>query len=122
MVEQLGSQYDRCRWPVSLCKPNLGHTAVAQSTLHTAAGLSVLQCIKYCLENRFGFKAPGCIVVLTDDQKHPDFTSTRANILRGIQWLMMDQRPGDSLFFHFSGEQLFCMSRQRSSAQHTHMR
>jgi uncharacterized caspase-like protein len=42
-------------------------------------------------------------VVLTDDQKHPDFTSTRANIARGIQWLMMDQRPGDSLFFHFSG-------------------
>lgn len=62
-----------------------------------------LQCIKYCLENRFGFKAPGCIVVLTDDQKHPDFTSTRANIMRGIHWLLMDQRPGDSLFFHFSG-------------------
>lgn len=62
-----------------------------------------LQCIKYCLENRFGFKDSGCIVVLTDDQKHPDFTSTRANIARGIQWLMMDQRPGDSLFFHFSG-------------------
>jgi hypothetical protein len=62
-----------------------------------------LQCIKYCLENRFGFNAPGCVVVLKDDVEHPDFSSTRANILRGIQWLMMDQRPGDSLFFHFSG-------------------
>lgn len=42
-------------------------------------------------------------MVLKDDVEHPDFSSTRANILRGIQWLMMDQRPGDSLFFHFSG-------------------
>jgi hypothetical protein len=47
----------------------------------------VLQCIKYCLQQRFGFTEP-CCVVLTDDQTHPDYRPTRANILRGIQWLM----------------------------------
>eukprot|EP00775_Hariotina_reticulata_P010905 gene10905-11059_t len=62
-----------------------------------------VQCIEYCLKHRFGFNQPGSIVVLRDDQRHPDYVSTRANILRGIQWLMQDQRPGDSLFFHFSG-------------------
>lgn len=35
--------------------------------------------------------------------QHPDFYPTRANILRAIQWLMMDLRFGDALFFHFSG-------------------
>lgn len=69
--------------------------AAHPSTLQAAAEAcgcvccpAAVQCIKYCLEHRFGFKAPGCIVVLTDDQKHPDYTSTRANIMRGIQWLM----------------------------------
>eukprot|EP00879_Flechtneria_rotunda_P001214 GHRR01001361.1.p1 GENE.GHRR01001361.1~~GHRR01001361.1.p1 ORF type:complete len:431 (+),score=130.21 GHRR01001361.1:238-1530(+) len=62
-----------------------------------------VQCIEYCLKHRFGYSQPGSIVVLRDDQRHPDYVSTRANILRGIQWLMQDQRPGDSLFFHFSG-------------------
>lgn len=35
---------------------------------------------------------PCVLQVLRDDQRHPDFTPTRANIFRGIQWLMMDQR------------------------------
>eukprot|EP00882_Tetradesmus_deserticola_P009369 GHRQ01009888.1.p1 GENE.GHRQ01009888.1~~GHRQ01009888.1.p1 ORF type:complete len:212 (+),score=54.70 GHRQ01009888.1:176-811(+) len=51
-----------------------------------------VQCIEYCLKNRFGFVQPGSIVVLRDDQRSPDHVSTRANILRGIQWLMQDQR------------------------------
>ncbi|WIA30183.1 hypothetical protein OEZ86_000275 [Tetradesmus obliquus] len=62
-----------------------------------------VQCIEYCLKHRFGFVQPGSIVVLRDDQRSKDHVSTRANIVRGIQWLMQDQRPGDSLFFHFSG-------------------
>lgn len=37
------------------------------------------------------------------DVQHPDFYPTRANIMRAIQWLMMDLQFGDSLFFHFSG-------------------
>ena len=59
--------------------------------------------LKYSLENRVGLNAPGCVVVRKDVVEHPDFSSTRANSLRGIQWIMMDQRPGDSLLFHFSG-------------------
>jgi hypothetical protein len=51
-----------------------------------------VQCIEYCLKNRFGFNQPGSIVVLRDDQHHPDYVSTRANIVRGIQWLMQEQR------------------------------
>ena len=43
------------------------------------------------------------IVVLRDDVQHPDFYPTRANIMRALQWLMMDLQWGDSLFFHFSG-------------------
>eukprot|EP00877_Chromochloris_zofingiensis_P012646 jgi/Chrzof1/7635/Cz02g31030.t1 len=61
-----------------------------------------VQCIQYCLKKNFGFQDSN-IVALRDDQQHPDFVSTRANIMRAIQWLMSDQRPGDSLFFHFSG-------------------
>ncbi|PNH03319.1 Metacaspase-1 [Tetrabaena socialis] len=60
------------------------------------------QCIQFCLKQRFGFTDQQ-IVVLRDDSRHPDFTSTKANIFRSITWLMTDQRPGDSLFFHFSG-------------------
>jgi hypothetical protein len=51
-----------------------------------------VQCIEYCLKHRFGFVQPGSIVVLRDDQRSPDHVSTRANILRGIQWLMHDQQ------------------------------
>ncbi len=133
-----------------------------------------VQCIQFCLKKRFGFTDQQ-ILVLRDDQRHPDFISTKANIYRvrcergsctfrwpfagkvargkafrrltgqeptwpnwarppppdsqceqhlgralhrpvpvltlaphpphpqGIQWLMADQQPGDSLFFHFSG-------------------
>ncbi|KXZ52917.1 hypothetical protein GPECTOR_8g295 [Gonium pectorale] len=64
--------------------------------------LNDVQCIKFCLEKRFGF-TESQFVVLRDDSRHPDFTSTKANIYRAIQWLMTDQQPGDSLFFHFSG-------------------
>lgn len=61
-----------------------------------------VKCLEYMLTTRFGFR-PEQIVKLRDDVYHPDFSSTRANIFRGIQWLLTDQRPGDSLFFSFSG-------------------
>eukprot|EP00198_Chlamydomonas_reinhardtii_P007619 XP_001696956.1 type I metacaspase [Chlamydomonas reinhardtii] len=64
--------------------------------------LNDVNCIKFCLMNRFGFTEQQ-ILILRDDTRQPDFISTKANIFRGIQWLMTDQQPGDSLFFHFSG-------------------
>eukprot|EP01096_Ripella_sp_DP13-Kostka_P010618 TRINITY_DN41_c0_g1_i5.p1 TRINITY_DN41_c0_g1~~TRINITY_DN41_c0_g1_i5.p1 ORF type:complete len:476 (-),score=268.06 TRINITY_DN41_c0_g1_i5:109-1416(-) len=30
-------------------------------------------------------------------------TATRANIIRGIEWLIAGAQPGDNLYFHFSG-------------------
>ncbi|KAI8474792.1 MAG: type I metacaspase [Monoraphidium minutum] len=64
--------------------------------------LNDVQCIKFCLINRFGFHESN-IVTLRDDVRHPDFYPTRANIMRACQWLMTDLQFGDSLFFQFSG-------------------
>jgi hypothetical protein len=43
------------------------------------------------------------MVILRDDVLQPNFVSDRATIFKGIQWLMSDLQPGDSLVFHFSG-------------------
>ncbi|KAF0424546.1 metacaspase CasA [Gigaspora margarita] len=45
------------------------------------------------------------MLILTDDpkQKDPSKIPTRANILRGMKWLVHDSQPGDSFFFHYSG-------------------
>lgn len=51
---------------------------------------------------REGFN-PRDIVVLTDDQRDPQFQPTRDNILRACQWLVAGAQRGDVLFFHFSG-------------------
>lgn len=37
---------------------------------------------------------------IEDRQRLP----TAANILQGLRWLLSDLQPGDSLFFHYSGE------------------
>lgn len=51
-----------------------------------------------------GFSAaPEHMLVLTDDQRDGRFQPTRANILSACRWLCADARPGDVLFFHFSG-------------------
>ncbi|KAI8928014.1 caspase domain-containing protein [Entophlyctis helioformis] len=56
------------------------------------------------LTTRYGFRDdPNHIVMLTDDQQNPVFRPTKQNILNAIQWLVAGSRPGDSLFFHFSG-------------------
>lgn len=44
--------------------------------------------------------------VLTDDQDRPtsgDGQPTGQNIIKGMEWLLQDARPGDSLFLHYSG-------------------
>jgi hypothetical protein len=52
-----------------------------------------VQCVQYMLKNRFGFTDQQ-IIILRDDQRHPDFYPTRANIFRSLAWLAMDQQPG----------------------------
>jgi Caspase domain len=58
-------------------------------------------CMEYLLRKNFGFQE---IRVLRDD-KQGDRTvrPTRQNIFAHIRWLVEGARPGDSLFFHFSG-------------------
>ncbi|KAL6759392.1 metacaspase type I [Haematococcus lacustris] len=61
-----------------------------------------VKCMKHLLTTRFGFHDSN-IILLRDDERHPDFYPSRANINRAMQWLMTGQQPGSSLFFHFSG-------------------
>jgi len=42
------------------------------------------------------------MVILTDDLA-PESQPTRANMLRGMQWLIKEAKPDDSYFFHYSG-------------------
>ncbi|KAJ1982028.1 Ca(2+)-dependent cysteine protease [Dimargaris xerosporica] len=58
--------------------------------------------ISQFLFQRRGFNPADC-VFLTDDQSEPKFIPTYANIQAACHWLVKDARPGDSLFFHFSG-------------------
>lgn len=58
-------------------------------------------CVEYLLRKNFGFED---IRVLRDDrQGNQRERPTRQNILAHIRWLVGDAKPGDSLFFHFSG-------------------
>lgn len=41
--------------------------------------------------------------MLVDDHPNPACWPTRHNICLNIAWLLGDQRPGDDLFFHYSG-------------------
>ncbi|CAE6398707.1 unnamed protein product [Rhizoctonia solani] len=54
------------------------------------------------LSYQLGFQKQN-IIKLTDDTTDPDRLPTRANIISAMNWLVKDARPGDSLFFHFSG-------------------
>lgn len=54
------------------------------------------------LNQTYGFPLEACLF-LTDDSTDPMWSPTRRNILWGLQWLMHEAGPGDSLVFHFSG-------------------
>ncbi|KDN35890.1 hypothetical protein RSAG8_11252, partial [Rhizoctonia solani AG-8 WAC10335] len=54
------------------------------------------------LTHQLGFQMQS-IIKLTDDTTDPDRLPTRANIISAMNWLVKDAKPGDSLFFHFSG-------------------
>jgi len=45
----------------------------------------------------------GDMVILTDDQRDPQYQPTRDNIIEGMLWLVEGAQPNDSLFFHYSG-------------------
>ncbi|KAG4083746.1 hypothetical protein H8356DRAFT_1747752 [Neocallimastix lanati (nom. inval.)] len=63
-----------------------------------------VKCIRQLITEKFGFvDRPDKMVVLTDDQKDPLKIPTRKNMLNAMRWLVQGCKPGDSLFFHFSG-------------------
>jgi len=49
---------------------------------------------------KFGFQ--NCLY-LTDDQQDASKKPTYDNIINGMKWLVEGAKPGDSLFFHYSG-------------------
>lgn len=61
-----------------------------------------VQNVKRFLCSHWGYKE-GDIVTLTDDMQNPRQKPTKANIIDGMQWLVRNAQPNDSLFFHYSG-------------------
>jgi hypothetical protein len=57
--------------------------------------------MRRCLVDRFGFDDAGIRVLDDADPAAPQ--PTGANIRRELARLVADARPGDSLFFHYSG-------------------
>nr|CAB3464833.1 unnamed protein product [Digitaria exilis] len=57
--------------------------------------------MRRCLIDRFGFDASGIRVLADADPSTP--LPTGANIRRELERLVGDARPGDTLFFHYSG-------------------
>ncbi|CAL4894225.1 unnamed protein product [Urochloa decumbens] len=57
--------------------------------------------MRRCLVERFGFEQSGIRVLADADPSTPP--PTGANILRELERLVGDARPGDTLFFHYSG-------------------
>lgn len=80
-----------------LCACNYAGTSAALNGCITDA-----TCLKYLLQKRFHFQEAD-IRVLTDDNPDPNWRPTRKNIDYWIGWLVNDQRPGDDLWFSFSG-------------------
>ena len=56
--------------------------------------------VRRLLVEHYGWPAD-CICALTDDEEGA--MPTRRNISERLRWLAEDARPGDALFFHFSG-------------------
>lgn len=48
---------------------------------------------------------PKCLQfrILTDDSTNPLNKPTRKNIIDGINWLVTDLKPGENVYFHYSG-------------------
>ena len=59
--------------------------------------------IKSLIKTRGFSEEPSRMVILTDDQRDPQYQPTRDNIIQGMHWLVDGAQPNDSLFFHYSG-------------------
>jgi hypothetical protein len=54
------------------------------------------------LKQRYNYKSED-MVILTDDHQTGRQRPTKENILAAMEWLVMDARPNDALFLHYSG-------------------
>ncbi|KAK8128102.1 hypothetical protein PG984_009210 [Apiospora sp. TS-2023a] len=54
------------------------------------------------LMERYNYKRED-MIILTDDTSDPRLQPTKANMLRGMQWLVEGARADDALFLHYSG-------------------
>ncbi|KAM0749931.1 hypothetical protein T439DRAFT_326820 [Meredithblackwellia eburnea MCA 4105] len=52
---------------------------------------------------RYNFQKDDIVMLMDTPNANPMELPTHANIIRGMQWLVRDARPNDSLFFHYSG-------------------
>ncbi len=57
----------------------------------------------FLLTSKFGFRQENMRLLLDDN---PNFNErpTRQNMMEGFRWLIAGCQPGDSLFFHYSGQ------------------
>jgi hypothetical protein len=56
--------------------------------------------MKNILSTKYGFQD---YIILTDDTEDATKQPTKDNIINAMKWIVQDAKPGDSLFFHFSG-------------------
>jgi len=59
--------------------------------------------LKAFLVTRHFRDTPEFMRTLTDDQTNADLRPTKANLLKGFDWLVNGAEAGDHLFFHYSG-------------------
>eukprot|EP00276_Gloeochaete_wittrockiana_P004318 CAMPEP_0184643872 /NCGR_PEP_ID=MMETSP0308-20130426/689_1 /TAXON_ID=38269 /ORGANISM="Gloeochaete witrockiana, Strain SAG 46.84" /LENGTH=296 /DNA_ID=CAMNT_0027072103 /DNA_START=224 /DNA_END=1114 /DNA_ORIENTATION=+ len=60
------------------------------------------KCMKYLLQTKFGYQESD-MLMLTDEETDPLKRPTRANIINAMRWLVIGVKPGDHLFFSYSG-------------------
>ncbi|KAL8291866.1 hypothetical protein RQP46_002124 [Phenoliferia psychrophenolica] len=53
--------------------------------------------------DRYNYKQEDIVMLMDTPRANPMEVPTKANIIRGMQWLVRDARPNDALFFHYSG-------------------
>ncbi|ORX39480.1 peptidase C14 [Piromyces finnis] len=57
------------------------------------------------LKENYDFKEENCRI-LTEDADDESLIPTKKNIINSMKWLVSGAKPGDSLFFHYSGHGL----------------